>query len=86
MRVLDRNVAVARLVGANRSYIEEQIPHIASLLCDAPETLLAHADALVIGSAGADAERVLAGARALAGGGRPDPGRVTRAARPEAAA
>src|SRR5438876_760587 len=33
VRILDRNVAVARLRGANRHYIEEEIPHIASLLC-----------------------------------------------------
>src|SRR5262245_51483334 len=64
VRVLDPGVAVSRLVGANRSYIEERIPHIAALLCDTPETLLAHADTLVIGNASPDAERVLAGARA----------------------
>jgi GDP-mannose 6-dehydrogenase len=55
LRVLDRNVSLARLVGANRRYIEEQVPHIASLMCDDLDSLLAHADVLVIGNAGEDA-------------------------------
>src|SRR3989441_2954854 len=59
-RVLDRNVAIARLVGANRRYIEEEIPHIASLMCEDVEMLLAHAEVLVIENAGEEAARVLA--------------------------
>jgi GDP-mannose 6-dehydrogenase len=59
VRVLDRNVRMARLMGANRRYIESEIPHIASLLCDDVESLVEHADALVIGGAGEDAKRAL---------------------------
>jgi GDP-mannose 6-dehydrogenase len=62
VRVLDRNVSLARLVGANRRYIEEQIPHIASLMCEDVDSLLDHAEALVIGNAGEDAVRTLAAA------------------------
>ena len=51
---------MARLRGANRRYIEEEIPHIASLLCDGVETLLAHAEVLVVGNASAEAARALA--------------------------
>jgi GDP-mannose 6-dehydrogenase len=61
VRILDRGVAVARLVGANRRYIEEQIPHIASLMCGSVEALLDHAEVLVVGTADHDAELVLAG-------------------------
>jgi len=60
VRILDRNVAVARLVGANRRYIEEEIPHIASLMCESVEMLVGHADVLVIGNASEEAARALA--------------------------
>jgi len=60
VRILDPSVAVARLRGANRRHIEEEIPHIASLLCDSVETLLAHAEVLVVGTASDDAARALA--------------------------
>jgi GDP-mannose 6-dehydrogenase len=62
VRILDRNVAVARLVGANRRYIEEEIPHIASLMCEDPKTILDHAEVLVIGSASEEAALAVAAA------------------------
>jgi GDP-mannose 6-dehydrogenase len=63
VRILDGHVSLARLVGANRRYIEEEIPHISSLMCDNVEALLAHADVVVIGNAGKEAELALAGCR-----------------------
>jgi len=62
VRVLDPNVAIARLRGANRRYIEEEIPHIASLICDNVEALIAHADVLVVGNVSDEGERALAAA------------------------
>jgi GDP-mannose 6-dehydrogenase len=59
VRILDRNVAIAKLVGANRNYIVEEIPHISSLMCENVTTLLDHAEVLVIGSADSEAARVL---------------------------
>jgi GDP-mannose 6-dehydrogenase len=59
VRILDRNVSIARLLGANRRYIEEEIPHIASLMCDSVEALLEHAEVLVIGNGGEEAAAVL---------------------------
>jgi GDP-mannose 6-dehydrogenase len=63
VRLFDRHVSLAKLVGANRRFIETEIPHIASLLCDDLDQLIEHADVLVLGSASQDSARALAGAR-----------------------
>lgn len=60
VRILDANVAIARLTGANRRYIVEEIPHISTLMCDTPADLIAHAELLVIGSDSAEAASVMA--------------------------
>lgn len=59
VRIYDRNVAIARLVGANRNYIVEEIPHISQLMCDSTSQLIEHADVLVIGSDDKDAQELL---------------------------
>ena len=64
VRIFDPNVAVARLRGANRRYIEEEIPHISSLMCGDVEEFLARADVLVVGSLDDEATRVLKAATA----------------------
>jgi GDP-mannose 6-dehydrogenase len=63
IRVLDPNVVMARLHGANRQYIETEIPHIASLLSDDVDSLIAHAEVLVISARSDDAAQALAAAR-----------------------
>lgn len=62
VRIFDPNVATARLRGANRRYIEEEIPHVASLLCESIETLVAHAEVLVVANTSDEAVRALAAA------------------------
>ncbi|HEY7789172.1 MAG TPA: nucleotide sugar dehydrogenase [Vicinamibacterales bacterium] len=62
VKVLDQNVSIARLIGTNRRYIEEQIPHVASLMCDTVEQLLEHAEVLICGSACEDMLKALEGA------------------------
>jgi GDP-mannose 6-dehydrogenase len=59
VRVHDPNVVMARLQGANRRYIETEIPHIATLLCPDLDDLIAHAEVLVIGAASEDAVQAL---------------------------
>jgi GDP-mannose 6-dehydrogenase len=46
----DRNVKVARLMGANQSYIEQHIPHIARLMRDSAAEVVASSDVIVIGN------------------------------------
>jgi GDP-mannose 6-dehydrogenase len=64
VRILDPSVSVARLRGANRHYIEEEIPHISTLLCDSADELLQHAEVLVVGNLGEEACAVLKARRA----------------------
>jgi GDP-mannose 6-dehydrogenase len=59
VKVFDRNVSIAKLVGANRRYITEEIPHISSLMVDSIHALVAHADVLVIGSDDREAHHLL---------------------------
>jgi len=59
VRIYDRNVSIARLVGANRQYIVEEIPHISTLMCEELSDLTSHAEVLVIGSADPEASHVL---------------------------
>ncbi|MBP1684435.1 MAG: GDP-mannose 6-dehydrogenase [Deltaproteobacteria bacterium] len=44
----DHNVLPAAIVGANREYVERQLPRWSSLLCPTLEQLLAHAETVVI--------------------------------------
>jgi GDP-mannose 6-dehydrogenase len=59
LRILDRNVSYAKLMGANKRYIEAEIPHIATLLCDDVECVVEHAEVLVVGCATPDAVKAL---------------------------
>ena len=49
--VYDRSVSFANLHGANRAYIEQEIPHIVSIMTTSLDVLLDHAEVVVIGSA-----------------------------------
>ena len=49
--IYDRNVSLARLVGANKQYIEEQIPHLSRHLCESLDEVIDRSDVLVVGNA-----------------------------------
>jgi GDP-mannose 6-dehydrogenase len=48
--IYDKNVSLARLVGANKQYIEEQIPHLSRHLCDTIDDLIDRSDVVVVGN------------------------------------
>ncbi|MBL1276316.1 MAG: nucleotide sugar dehydrogenase [Ectothiorhodospiraceae bacterium] len=50
LRLYDKNVSVASLVGANKEYIREHIPHIYNLMADSVDDVIEHAETLVIGT------------------------------------
>jgi GDP-mannose 6-dehydrogenase len=49
--IYDRNVSMARLMGANKEYIEQQIPHLSRHLCDSIDDVITRSDVVVIGNA-----------------------------------
>ncbi|MEO3889273.1 nucleotide sugar dehydrogenase [Nonomuraea sp. B5E05] len=51
LRIYDANVTLSRLVGANRAYIAERLPHLGELLADSVDEVLRHAEVCVIGCA-----------------------------------
>jgi GDP-mannose 6-dehydrogenase len=50
LRIYDRNVSLARLVGANKDYIDRQIPHLSSLLCDTIAEVVEQSEVVVVGN------------------------------------
>jgi GDP-mannose 6-dehydrogenase len=59
VKVYDKNVSLAHLVGANRAYIEQEIPHIASLMTDSIETVLDSSEVIIIGNNSPEFSNVL---------------------------
>lgn len=47
IRIYDANVALSKLVGANRAYLEDRLPHIGQLLTGDIQTVLDHGEVLV---------------------------------------
>ena len=54
LKIWDDNVSLGHLIGSNRQYIENVLPHIGSLLCSDLESALAHAEVVVVGTRGLD--------------------------------
>jgi GDP-mannose 6-dehydrogenase len=50
LRIYDKNVSVASLVGANRDFILNKIPHISRLMVDKIEDVLDFAETIVVGN------------------------------------
>ena len=58
LRIYDRNVNVGRLVGANRDFILNRIPHISKLMVDDIDTVLNHPQTIVVGNKDPEFARV----------------------------
>ncbi|MBA3716418.1 MAG: UDP-glucose/GDP-mannose dehydrogenase family protein [Pyrinomonadaceae bacterium] len=50
MAIYDRDVSLARLFGANKDYIEREIPHISQLMRDSIAEVIADSEVIVIGN------------------------------------
>ena len=54
VKIYDRNVATSRLIGANKQFIGEHIPHLSSLLVERAEDAVDTAQVVVVGYASAE--------------------------------
>jgi GDP-mannose 6-dehydrogenase len=61
VRIYDEDVSLARIIGANRRYIEEAIPHISSLLRPTAEEVVEASDVIVVGRTSAEVSRLVRG-------------------------
>jgi GDP-mannose 6-dehydrogenase len=49
IQIYDRHVSMSRLIGANKRFIDEHIPHLSALLVQELDALLAQAEVIVVG-------------------------------------
>lgn len=63
LKLYDRNVYLARLMGANKEYINEKIPHISTLMVDSLDDLLSDREVIIIGNKDPEFSRILTDAR-----------------------
>jgi GDP-mannose 6-dehydrogenase len=50
LKIFDKNVSMAKLVGANKDYIVKQIPHLSSLLCNTIDEVIQGSEVIVVGN------------------------------------
>jgi len=56
--IYDEKVELSRLTGANKSFLERELPHIATLMRDSLGEILAQSEVVVIGNASASFQTV----------------------------
>ena len=59
VKIFDRNVSLARLTGANKDYIDKEIPHISTLMTDKIDDIMHHSSLIVIGNKAEEVAHVL---------------------------
>jgi GDP-mannose 6-dehydrogenase len=55
LMIHDPQVAVSRLLGANRAYVDQRIPHLSRLMASSADAVVNHAEVCVVGAADPDA-------------------------------
>lgn len=61
LKLYDSNVSLAHLIGANRRYIEQHIPHISRLMVGNIDEVIQHAEVLIVGNQNEDYFKALSG-------------------------
>jgi GDP-mannose 6-dehydrogenase len=58
IKLYDREVSVAKLVGANKEYIERESPHISNLMANEIDEVLNHAEVILIGNSAKEFQEI----------------------------
>lgn len=61
VRIFDQEVSLSRLLGANKAYIRQHLPHVGELLCDSVDEVVSESDTIVIGNPSPGYREVFAG-------------------------
>lgn len=59
LKIYDKNVSLAKIFGANKAYIENEIPHISSLMVDTMDDLIDHSEMIIIGNSAKEFSSIL---------------------------
>ena len=62
LKIYDPSIRLPSLVGTNREYIEEHLPHLKELLMETPREVVEHAETCIVASRDAEVGRALASA------------------------
>jgi len=63
IKIYDRHVSLAKLMGANKEYIEREIPHISRLMCASAAELMQSSDVIVVANRDEEFKSALAQVR-----------------------
>lgn len=58
VKLYDKEVSIAKLVGANKEFIESEIPHISNLMADSIDEVLDESEVILIGNSAKEFERI----------------------------
>ncbi|HET60242.1 MAG TPA: UDP-glucose/GDP-mannose dehydrogenase family protein [Chloroflexi bacterium] len=58
VRIYDEKIQLARLVGANKAFLEKGIPHITTLMCATMEELIDQSEVLVVANSAAEFRQI----------------------------
>jgi GDP-mannose 6-dehydrogenase len=59
LRIYDPTVSESALIGANRAFVDQHLPHLKTLLVDTADDIAGHADVFVVGKVDDDVVRVV---------------------------
>ncbi len=58
LKLYDKSVSIAKLMGANKEYITNHIPHISSLMVENLDDLMKHSEVIVIGNSDEEFKKI----------------------------